>query len=114
VRLIAISPGAGEPRHRALRQNGQLESEGDCKKGKISLFTLFAAPETEWTSAPCPNARPILCNDWRAFQRDHTSVLCVAESLVHLGHRHQLRREDLYQMVLHRPVETEVPEAHKA
>src|SRR5271169_1743129 len=29
---------------------------------------------------PLPNARPISCNDCPAFQRDHSSVLCVAES----------------------------------
>src|SRR5208282_503841 len=29
---------------------------------------------------PLPNARPISCNDCPAFQRDHISVLCVAES----------------------------------
>src|ERR1019366_8961889 len=31
-----------------------------------------------------PKARPISCNDCPAFQRLHTSVLCIAESLTRL------------------------------
>src|ERR1700693_3402562 len=54
------------------------------------------------------NARPISCSDCPAFQRRHSSLFCTAESPNRLPGLmpHHLWRENLYQMVLHRPIET--------
>src|ERR1700676_3811467 len=54
------------------------------------------------------NARPISCSDCPAFQRRHSSLFCTAESPNRLPGLmpHHLWRENLYQMVLHRPTET--------
>src|ERR1700736_3969694 len=54
-----------------------------------------------------PKVRPISCKDCPAFQRLHMSFRCCSESL---NRRLKvinttLKRKDLYQMVLHRPVE---------
>jgi hypothetical protein len=54
-----------------------------------------------------PSARPIACNDCPAFQRRHISARCVAESFHRLACvlNTTFRKKDLYQVVLHRPVE---------
>ena len=59
---------------------------------------------TTWS---LPSARPIACNDCPAFQRLHISARCVAESFHRLAcvMNTTFRKKDLYQVVLHRPVE---------
>ena len=59
---------------------------------------------TTWS---LPSARPIACNDCPAFQRLHISARCVAESFHRLACviNTTFRKKDLYQVVLHRPVE---------
>jgi hypothetical protein len=54
-----------------------------------------------------PKARPISCSDSPAFQRRHMSAFCSAERpYVFLLSLTPPLRNDLNQMVLHRPVET--------
>ena len=62
---------------------------------------------TTWS---LPSARPIACNDCPAFQRLHISARCVAESFHRLAcvMNTTFRKKDLYQVVLHRPVEPAV------
>src|ERR1700675_1653924 len=54
-----------------------------------------------------PKARPISCNDCPAFQRPHMSIRWFAESFTRFlcATNTTFQRKDLYQMVLHRPVE---------
>ena len=49
----------------------------------------------------------ISCNDCLAFQRFHIAALCAAESFTRLAcvMNTTFREKNLYQMVLHRPVE---------
>src|SRR5260370_21606061 len=56
---------------------------------------------------PLPKVRPISCNDSPAFQRRHMSIRCSAESLSRFpcAINTTFRKNDSYQMVLHRPVE---------
>jgi hypothetical protein len=57
-----------------------------------------------------PKARPVSCNDSPAFQRRHMSVplLCRKPVPLSLSNKHHLYKNDSYQMVFQRPVETAI------
>src|SRR5258708_40134739 len=82
--------------------------------GVVDTFLVRAADDAvghdHGASLMLAKVRPISCNDSPTFQRRHMSIRCSAESLSRFpcAINTTFRKNDSYQMVLHRPVEPAV------